>query len=113
MKSAATIFAAALAVACLAEATPASAAAGRIERGRAIAKENCARCHAIGRSGESPNPKSPPFRRLGKKYPLGDLEEALAEGIVVGHRGGEMPRFELSPQQIEALIAYLASVQRR
>jgi mono/diheme cytochrome c family protein len=66
VKSAATIFAAALAVACLAEATPASAAAGRIERGRAIAKENCARCHAIGRSGESPNPKSPPFRRLGK-----------------------------------------------
>lgn len=84
-----------------------------VETGEAIAKANCSRCHAIGRRGSSPNPKSPPFRMLARKYPLSDLQEALAEGILVGHEGEEMPRFAFSPRQIEALLAYLASVQRR
>jgi cytochrome c len=81
--------------------------------GREIAKTFCGRCHAIGADGKSPNPKSPPFRLLGKKYPLSNLEEALSEGIVVGHEGEEMPPFAFSAQQIEALLAYLASVQRK
>ncbi len=81
--------------------------------GREIANTFCSRCHAIGAHGESPNPKSPPFRLLGKKYPLSNLEEALSEGIVVGHEGEEMPPFTFSAQQIEALLAYLASVQRK
>jgi len=46
--------------------------------GREIANTFCSRCHAIGAHGESPNPKSPPFRLLGKKYPLSDLEERSA-----------------------------------
>ncbi|HEY8065521.1 MAG TPA: cytochrome c [Methylosinus sp.] len=85
----------------------------QIERGRAIAKANCSRCHAIGARGKSPNPASPPFRALAKKYPLDNLEEALAEGIVVGHGGLDMPRFEFSPGQIEALLAYLSSIQHK
>ncbi|MBG0808675.1 cytochrome c [Methylosinus sp. H3A] len=85
----------------------------QIERGRAIANANCSRCHAIGARGKSPNPASPPFRTLAKKYPLDNLEEALAEGIVVGHGGLDMPRFEFSPGQIEALLAYLTSIQRK
>jgi mono/diheme cytochrome c family protein len=48
---------------------------------------------------------------LSHKYPLSDLEEALAEGIVVGHEGAEMPQFRLSTSQIEALLAYLGSIQ--
>jgi mono/diheme cytochrome c family protein len=84
-----------------------------VEGGREIANTFCSRCHAIGTQGESPNPKSPPFRLLGKKYPLSNLEEALSEGIVVGHEGEEMPPFAFSAQQIEALLAYLASVQRK
>ncbi|MBU3890578.1 cytochrome c [Methylosinus sporium] len=88
-------------------------AAEQIERGRAIAKANCSRCHAVGVTGKSPNPASPPFRALTKKYPLENLEEALAEGIVVGHGGLDMPRFEFSPGQIESLLAYMASIQRK
>lgn len=83
-----------------------------VERGHAIAKANCSRCHAVETKGASPNPASPPFRTLAKKYPLDNLEEALAEGIVVGHGGLDMPRFQFSPRQIAALIAYLASIQR-
>lgn len=89
----------------------ASADSALIARGRIIAEKNCGRCHAVGRSGESPNPKSPPFRTLAQKYPLADLEEALGEGILVGHEGAEMPQFRLDATQIEALLAYLASIQ--
>ncbi|HXY57269.1 MAG TPA: cytochrome c [Methylocystis sp.] len=93
-------------------ATPACAAE-LVQRGAAIAKANCSRCHAIGAHGASPNPKSPPFRSLARKYPLSNLEEALAEGIVVGHQGEEMPAFAFSPSEIRALLAYLNSVQQK
>ncbi|MBM3563439.1 MAG: cytochrome c [Alphaproteobacteria bacterium] len=83
-----------------------------LKRGRAIAQQNCGGCHAVGARGESANPKSPPFRYLARKYPLSNLEEALAEGIVVGHEGSEMPQFRLSAVQIEALLAYLGSIQK-
>jgi len=89
----------------------AAAADPLVEEGQAIAKANCSRCHAIGPTGESPNPKSPPFRTLSKKYPVQNLEEALAEGIIVGHENEQMPPFEFSPSQVEAIIAYLNSVQ--
>ena len=94
-------------------AAPACADGDPIALGRAIATRNCGRCHAIGAKGASANPKSPPFRMLSRHYPLADLEEALAEGIMVGHQGLEMPQFRLDPTQIQALLAYLASVQAK
>ncbi|QGM44463.1 c-type cytochrome [Methylocystis heyeri] len=83
------------------------------QKGRVIADSFCSRCHAVGPRGKSPNPKSPPFRTLGRKYPLADLEEALGEGIVVGHEGQDMPPFVFSSEDIKALLAYLASVQKK
>jgi mono/diheme cytochrome c family protein len=80
--------------------------------GKALAAANCGRCHAVGRAGASPNPKSPPFRFLARKYPLSNLEEALGEGIVVGHEGPDMPQFQFNAKQIAALLAYLGSIQR-
>jgi cytochrome c len=94
-------------------ASPASADGALIARGGLIAEKNCGRCHAIGEDDKSPNPKLPPFRRLSRKYPLGDLGESLGEGILVGHDGPEMPQFRLSTAQIEALLAYLAAIQTR
>lgn len=96
-----------------ADAQAAPADAQLVKRGRAIAEKNCGRCHAVGARGESANPKSPPFRYLSRKYPLHNLEEALGEGIVVGHEGVEMPQFRLNASQIEALLAYLGSIQKR
>jgi cytochrome c len=84
-----------------------------LARGQAIARKNCGGCHATGGTGASPNPKSPPFRFLARKYPLSNLEEALGEGIVVGHEGAEMPRFRFDAAQIEAILAYLGSIQKR
>jgi len=91
----------------------APAVSAALMRGHAIAQQNCGKCHAVGRAGASPNPKSPPFRYLARKYPLSNLEEALGEGIVVGHEGVEMPQFSFSAAQIEALLAYLGSIQKR
>lgn len=83
----------------------------QIASGRAIAEQRCSGCHAIGEAGKSPNDLAPPFRTLSKKYPLDSLEEALAEGIAVGH--AEMPQFEFEPNEIAALIAYLKHLQPR
>ncbi|MBY6240800.1 cytochrome c [Methylosinus sp. Sm6] len=102
-----------IAMSCAASARDASSANDAVSRGRAIAQANCSRCHAIGAKGDSPNPASPPFRTLAGKYPLENLEEALAEGIVVGHGGLDMPRFQFSPAQIDALLAYLATIQKK
>lgn len=79
------------------------------DKGEVIVRENCGRCHAVGREGVSPNPEAPPFRTLSSNYPIEDLAESLAEGIVSGHP--EMPIFVFDPHQVNAIIAYLESIQ--
>ena len=81
----------------------------RVARGREIADAACSPCHAITRQGSSPNPAAPPFRTLGQKYPVENLEEALAEGILVGHPG--MPQVRMSPEDIGAFLAWLKTIQ--
>jgi cytochrome c len=105
------VFAAAFVPASSLAVETAYADAALIARGRAIAKYNCSHCHAIGRRDASRDPRAPPLRTLARKYPLSELEESLAEGIMVGHEGLEMPDFQLSPAQIEALLTYMASIQ--
>ena len=89
---------------------PAAAADASIERGKAFAQANCARCHSIGPDGKSPLEAAPPFRMLHQRYPVEDLQEALAEGIMTAHRA--MPQFRLEVDQIDDLIVYLKSLQR-
>jgi mono/diheme cytochrome c family protein len=78
-------------------------------RGYELVRKHCAHCHAIERSGASPDRKAPPFRMLGRRYSLESLEEAFAEGIMVGH--SRMPNFEFDSEEVGALIAYLKSIQ--
>jgi len=78
-------------------------------KGEVLVKENCSRCHAIGKDGDSPHPEAPPFRTLSSKYPVEDLAESLAEGIVSGHP--DMPIFAFNPHDVEAIIEYLESIQ--
>lgn len=78
-------------------------------RGQEIAATHCGSCHAVG-VGESPAPEAPPFRTLSRNYRVDTLEEALAEGISVGHPA--MPQFEFAPEDVDALIAYLQSIQQ-
>jgi len=76
-----------------------------VAKGHAILAEKCARCHAIEMTGDSTHPKAPPFREVVKRYPVEDLAEALAEGIVSGHP--DMPVFTFEPAEIDAILAYL------
>ncbi|HAH10516.1 MAG TPA: hypothetical protein DCL48_10480, partial [Alphaproteobacteria bacterium] len=82
-----------------------------IADGKIIAEQQCASCHAIGTTGDSPNPKSPPLRVALGNYAPGALAEDLREGLRVGHP--DMPRIQISPQGVDALMAYLLSIQER
>jgi len=89
--------------------TPALAAPTAEQRGKAFARANCARCHAIDRVSKSPVEVAPPLRTLHRRYPIDSLGEALAEGIYTGH--ADMPVFELNPDQIHDLLSYLKTLE--
>ena len=80
-----------------------------IDKGEVLVRKNCSPCHAIGKEGDSPHKEAPPFRTLSAKYPIDDLAESLAEGIVSGHP--DMPIFVFSPRDVEAIIQYMQSIQ--
>jgi cytochrome c len=87
------------------------AEAPNLEAGQALAETSCAHCHAVGRSGASPIVQAPPFRYLGRKWPVENLAEALAEGIVVGHPA--MPAFAFSPAEIDDFLGWLQAIQEK
>lgn len=80
-----------------------------IAYGRALVEANCAACHGIGAADGSHHPDAPPFRTLWERYPIDALEESFVEGITTGHP--DMPQFTATPQQIAAIIDYIASLQ--
>ena len=77
------------------------------ERGRIIADTYCSDCHATGSTGASPNPDAPPLRDFKARWPVENLAEALAEGIMVGHP--DMPEIAMTTSEIDAFLAYLDS----
>ena len=79
-------------------------------RGRALAVEFCAACHAIGRSGASPNASAPPFRALGDKIELDDFARRLVRGLSSTHP--DMPTFRFKPEDAQAVATYLLSIQK-
>ena len=89
--------------------TPPPAGVAPVEAGRVIAERDCAACHAIGAEGESPLEGAPRWRDLHRRFDVGDLGEALAEGIMVGHEA--MPAKPYEPAEVQALIAYLKSLE--
>ncbi|RIJ25861.1 hypothetical protein D1224_01710 [Henriciella barbarensis] len=80
-----------------------------VGQGEAIAETLCAGCHAIGLTGESQHAQAMPFREISWHYPVEVLAEPFGEGIMVGHP--EMPQWQFEPEQIDALLAYLETVQ--
>jgi cytochrome c len=113
MSRPATIFAAACILEALARVACAAPAEDeqQLKRGEQLLQRDCARCHAIGKTGESPRKEAPAFRTLGQRYPVEQLEESLGEGIMSGHP--DMPEFSFDADDVGAIILYLNSIQRR
>jgi cytochrome c len=101
----------ALSVALAVQTTPAQDTKALEAQGQELLGAKCARCHAILRSGDSPQAAAPAFRTLSRRYPIEGLAESLAEGLSVGH--SDMPEFVFEPDEIAAILAYLKSIQER
>ena len=76
---------------------------------KALKDQGCTKCHSIDKVSPSPLKIAPPFRTLHKRYPIETIGEALAEGIYTGHP--TMPAFQLDPDQIGDLLAYLKTLE--
>ncbi|MGA7072781.1 MAG: cytochrome c [Bradyrhizobium sp.] len=86
-----------------------SGSASNAEQGKRLALTYCAKCHAIDKVSASPLKIAPPFRTLHERYPVGMLEESLAEGIVTGHPA--MPEFRFEGDQIGDFMAFLKTLE--
>jgi cytochrome c len=81
-----------------------------LARGQALAEKHCSVCHAIGLTGESPTSinRNTSFRRLYERFPIEMLIEAAKTGTISGH--DEMPGFDFTLDEVEALLAYIDSL---
>lgn len=84
------------------------AKAEQVATGEEIAARNCGRCHGLGDSLTSPRPAAPPLRLLAQRYHTEVLQEELIAGLHFGI--AEMPKFELSVAESDALTAYIESL---
>ena len=80
------------------------------QRGQDLAILVCDRCHAISTSGNSPDPKAPPFRQLVKKLSPEGLDEQLEVALSLGH--SPMPPWKLSPEQATDLLTYISLLKQ-
>lgn len=81
------------------------------QRGRVLLETLCARCHAVGATGQSQHPEAPPFRTFGEKLYDDDLGQRLQDGLTTIHR--DMPTFHFKRRDAEAAVSYLQSIQRK
>ncbi len=80
------------------------------QRARAMLENLCGRCHAVGKTGKSPNPLAPPFRRFGEKLYDTDMVQRLQDGLTTIHP--DMPTFRFSREEAGAAVNYLRSIQK-
>jgi cytochrome c len=81
------------------------------QRGKIVLEMLCARCHAVGTTGQSPHPEAPPFRSFGEKLYDNDLQQRLQDGLTTSHPA--MPTFHFKRRDAEAAVNYLKSIQQK
>jgi mono/diheme cytochrome c family protein len=80
-----------------------------VERGRTLVTKLCGECHAVGRTGASPNGRAPTFRSLDDHTDLDQFMDRLRQGQQSTHP--DRPAFRFSRDDAQAAVAYLRSVQ--
>jgi mono/diheme cytochrome c family protein len=74
-------------------------------RGEALLEKNCAHCHAIGATGDSPLKSAPPMRDVSARLAPKELQTGLKEGHVSPHH--PVPLRKFSEADSDAILAYL------
>jgi cytochrome c len=77
--------------------------------GRALVKEFCGECHAIGKTGKSPHADATPLRMMGRTFDLDDFPRVLIRGISSDHP--DMPQVKFNPQDARDVRDYLRTIQ--
>lgn len=79
--------------------------------GKQMLQQLCARCHAIGKTGASPNRQAPPFRSFSEtKLYDSDFLQRLQDGYSSIHRF--MPTFRFNREDAEEIVRYMKSIQQ-
>jgi mono/diheme cytochrome c family protein len=85
---------------------------GSPERGLAVAKEECAVCHAIdSATRQSPNGAAPPFPDIAGTP--GMTANALYVALRTPHNRGQMPLVLPNDDDLRDVIAYIRSLARQ
>lgn len=80
------------------------------EHGGELLQKMCARCHAVGTTGASPNKLAPAFRSFSEnKLYDPDFAQRLQQGYSSIHRF--MPTFRFDRADAEAVVNYLKAIQ--
>jgi cytochrome c len=79
-------------------------------RAKAMLENLCGRCHAVGKTGKSPNQLAPPFRSFGEKLYDTDMTQRLQDGLTTIHP--DMPTFRFNRHEAAAAVNYLRSIQK-
>ena len=96
---------------CLFWSTVAHARAEQPRSGKEMLQKLCARCHAVGRTGASPNRQAPPFRSFSEtKLYDSDFLQRLQDGYSSIHRF--MPTFRFNREDAEEIVRYMKSIQQ-
>ena len=80
------------------------------QHGKEMLQKLCARCHAVGRTGASPNRQAPPFRSFSEtKLYDSDFLQRLQDGYSSIHRF--MPTFRFNREDAKEVVNYMKSMQ--
>jgi mono/diheme cytochrome c family protein len=87
---------------------PDDEAAASVARGRAVAREVCAACHAVAPGDPSPRSDTRPFWNRGLRH-TALIEGRLQQFSSQGHY--EMPKLGLKPNELRDVAAYIDSLE--
>ena len=79
-------------------------------RGHAYARQVCAACHSVERTGQSPDRRAPTFRSMSGQYVQLTLRRKLTDIAETGHYA--MPGISVDSDEVADLVAFLNSLER-